>query len=237
MSPVTHSENRHTIVYDADLIPEPDLRLFDPQYWESKQAVTGRAKGRGSVLFLQTPFGPAALRSYLRGGVPARFSKDRYFFTGLERSRPFREFRLLVEMNMLELPVPVPIAAFIERKGFFYQGSILMQKIEGARPLSDYLGTEREDSAIWAATGRCIRRFHKAGVNHSDLNANNLLMDGNGENIYLIDFDRCTINTGSVISGQRNLSRLKRSLTGLWPANAQISLAACWNKLMEGYND
>ena len=236
MNPVIHSENHHTIVYDADRIPEPELCLFDPGYWDRKGAVTGQATGRGSALFLDTSFGPAVLRPYLRGGWPARISRDRYSYSGIARSRPVREFNILKDMAALGLPVPVPLAALVDRGWFSYRGSMLMEQILGVKPLSDYLGIETENSVIWSGTGECIRQFHEAGVNHADLNTHNLLIDPNEGKVYLVDFDRCTMSKGSVVAGEPNLARLKRSLVKLWPADNKVSIVKCWKSLMDGYH-
>ena len=43
--------------------------------------------------------------------------------------------------------------------------------------------------ADWQAIGRCLRRFHDAGVHHADLNAHNVLLDG-ADRPWVVDFDR-----------------------------------------------
>lgn len=235
MNPVIHSRNHHTIVYDADRIPEPERRLFDPAYWEGKAAVIGRAAGRGDALLLDTSFGPAVLRRYLRGGWPAKFSSDQYCYLGIKRSRPFKEFEILKNMAVLGLPVPLPVAALLDRSWFAYRGAIMMQQIVGVKPLGDYLGKLSEGSPVWTDTGKCIRRFHDLGVNHVDLNANNLLVSVDNRKVYLIDFDRCTMSSGSKTAGKSNLVRLKRSLVKLWPDDAEVSLNKCWEAMMAGY--
>ena len=45
------------------------------------------------------------------------------------------------------------------------------------------------DTAPWEAAGRLIARFHRAGLDHADLNAHNLLFDDAG-NGWMIDLDR-----------------------------------------------
>ncbi len=235
MKPVIHSRNQHTIVYDADRIPEPEHRLFDPAYWQEKGAIKGQVAGRGDTLFLNTSFGPAVLRHYLRGGWAAKFSKDRYCYLGIKRSRPFKEFEILRKMSALGLPVPVPLAALLERRRLSYRGVLLMQQIEDVKPLGAYLGQLSGDSRVWADSGNCIRQFHDSGVNHVDLNANNLLVNPESGKIYLIDFDRCSISPGSIKAGGSNLARLKRSLIKLWPDHSSVSVDKCWATLMDGY--
>ena len=236
MNSVIHSENHHAIVYDAARIPEPHLSFFDPEYWQGKDAVRGRASGRGSALFLDTEFGLAVLRPYLRGGWPAKISRDRYFFTGINRSRPFREFNILMQMKALDLPVPVPLAALVERGLISYRGVLLMAQIRGVETLGDFLGTAAADSDVWPDAGKCIRRFHQAGVNHADLNCRNILINRQERKVYLVDFDRCTMNADSEGGGKSNLARLKRSIVKMWPANAPVILEDCWQALMGGYH-
>ena len=233
----THTQNRHVIVYDADRIPEPQLRLMDPAYWEGKGAVSGQAAGRGNTLLLETPFGPAVLRRYLRGGWPARISRDRYLYSGLHRSRPIREFNILRQLAEKGLPCPVPLAASCDRGLISYRGALLMEEIRDVAPLVDFLGSAQSGAALWADVGACIHAFHQAGVHHADLNARNLLVNRSTGEVFLVDFDRCTLNPGIVVDGKSNLARLKRSLSKLWPWNDPDTLQACWQALLDGYHD
>ena len=85
--------------------------------------------------------------------------------------------------------------------------------------------------------GACIHKFHRAGVSHADLNARNLLLNRSSGKVYLVDFDRCTMNPGTLVDGKSNLARLKRSLLKLWPRDNLGSLQACWQALLGGYHD
>ena len=95
VNPQIKSSHGFRIVYDADRIEAPARQLFNGRYWEGLGSILGKAAGRGSALFVDAPFGQVVLKKYLRGGQVSRWNKDRYLFTGYERSRPFREFRLL----------------------------------------------------------------------------------------------------------------------------------------------
>lgn len=224
------------IVYDADRIVEPDCRLFDPGYWQEQGALAGEAVGRGSAWFLDTPFGSAVLREYLRGGLPARISRDRYVFTGWAETRPVAEFRILEQLSGEGLPVPEPLAALVRRRGLLYTGSLLMRKISGALPLADLMVKRSERPRLWQQTGRCIRRFHDHGVVHADLNARNILVDLE-DRIYLIDFDRARIAPGQKDAFQGNLQRLERSFRKLWPGAIADLMEPCWNNLVAGYEE
>ena len=240
MKPVIYKQKSLAIVYDASLDLCPEVDHFSVDYWKSKRALLGEALGRGSAWFIDAPFGPVVLRHYLRGGWVAKLSRQNYFFTTVSRSRPFREFHLLVSMYELGLPVPRPVAALCEFRGFVSTGAILTTRILSARTLADVLpGTNaglQHLPGFWESIGKCIRRFHTAGVWHADLNARNILLDAEGQ-VFLIDFDRARYTPGRVVSGQGNLKRLKRSLVKLWPTNDQSALLPAWTQLEEGYDE
>lgn len=230
----SHKQDSLLIVYDADAIEHPGPQLFDRHYWAQQDGLAGEAIGRGSALFLETPFGAAVLRQYLRGGVPARFSRDRYLFTGWERSRPVAEFKILARLHEAELSVPEPLAAMTQRSLLFCSGGLLTRRIAGALPLADLMRHRTEGQSLWRDTGACIRRFHDFGVIHADLNARNILIDSQ-DRVFLIDFDRARICPGAAAAYARNLQRLRRSFEKLWPKAQQPALDSCWQWLMEGY--
>ena len=232
----THKQDSLAIVYDADRIQQPGLHLFDPQHWEEQGRLVGEAQGRGSALFLETDFAPAVLRRYLRGGWAARFSRDRYLFTGYERSRPLAEFRILKKLRDAGLPVPEPLAAMCRRQGLFYTGWLLTCWIKNADPLADLISDRAGDLSLWQETGRCIRKFHDFGLVHADLNARNILVDQN-DRIYLIDLDRARMVKNGTGVFDANLKRLKRSMVKLWPATVRGGLENCWDQLQAGYRN
>jgi len=227
------------IVYDADRIQQPEQMLFEEAHWRRIGAVRGTAAGRGNVLFLDTGFGPAVLRAYLRGGFAAHISRDRYLFTGFSRSRPLREMRMLAECTRLGLPVPEPIAGRCVRHGLSYSAELLTGQIAPAQSLADLLDRPSGLEPDWFRTGRCIRRFHNAGVVHPDLNARNLLYGergGRNDDIYLIDFDRACFCNKADSRFSASLRRLHRSLSKFWPPGEQGTLETCWKQVMKGYN-
>jgi 3-deoxy-D-manno-octulosonic acid kinase len=215
-------------------VQQPGRELFDDEHWAAQGRVVGQAQGRGSALFIDTGFGPAVLRQYLRGGWPARFSRDRYLFTGYRRSRPLREFRILERLLSAGLPVPAPLAAMCWRRGLFYRGWILTRRIADARALADILPGHAGDPPLWRAVGSCVRRFHDHGLVHPDLNARNILVDA-GRQVHLLDFDRARISEGNRRAFTANNDRLLRSLEKLWPDSASASLAGCWAEFEAGY--
>lgn len=185
---------------------------FEPGWWEAAGRLQGRGSGRGEVQFVRTEAGPAVLRHYRRGGMVARLNRDRYWFQGAERTRPFREFRLLAWASAQGLPVPAPLAARYRRQGPWYTADLLSAAIPDTRPLARAL-EETPREVPWALIGSSIAKVHAAGIFHADLNAHNVLLDG--ERAWLVDFDRGERRAPAPAWQQANLDRLLRSLAKL----------------------
>ena len=232
----THKQDSHFIVYDAEQIQHPGAHLFEPGYWQGQGAVVGEAQGRGSAILLETEFGPAVLRQYLRGGWAARVSRDRYRFSAYERSRPVHEFNILETLTEAGLPVPQPLAALCSRDGALYTGWLMTRRLMNVIPLADVIESRLDDASLWVAVGRCIRRFHDFGLVHADLNARNILV-GKDNCIYLIDFDRARVRNGDSSGFRANLQRLHRSLRKLWPRPSTAYLEPCWTALLKAYDE
>jgi 3-deoxy-D-manno-octulosonic acid kinase len=207
--------------------------LFDPGFWAArneKQAVTA---GRGAAWFVGPATAPWVLRHYRRGGAIAAVSKDRYLWLGEDRVRAFAEWRLLQVLQRLGLPVPAPVAAWYRRSLLTYRCDLLTARIDDAASLSTALAAAALPAARWRAIGAMLGRFHRAGVDHADLNAHNILLTP--QNVYLIDFDRGRLRADRGFAAA-NLARLQRSL-------AKISAAlpggrysdGDWNALLAGY--
>ena len=202
------------IVFDAARLRQATPDMLDPGWW-GEAAVPVASGGRGAAWFVDAPFGQSVLRRYRRGGVAARVSHDRYLWLGEERVRSVNEFRLLAKMRGLGLPVPAPLAAGWWRLGASYRAAILVERIRDARPLAAWLG-DGVDDAPWEAVGDTIAAFHRHRVDHADLNANNILVDGAGD-VWLIDFDRGEFRPPTGSWRRSNIARLRRSLARLAP--------------------
>jgi 3-deoxy-D-manno-octulosonic acid kinase len=198
------------ILFDPGRVDAPDWRLFDRAAWRARGALRERPGGRGSIHFIDDGPRHWALRRYLRGGWVAYLARDRYLFLGEERTRPFCEFRLLGRLRALGLPVPVPVAAGYRRGHVTYVAELITERIEGVRSLAERVRADDMRDADWQAVGRCLRRFHDAGVHHADLNAHNVLLDGGGRP-WVVDFDRGRFREPGAWHG-RVLARLGRSL-------------------------
>ncbi|APX91477.1 3-deoxy-D-manno-octulosonic acid kinase [Halomonas sp. 1513] len=202
------------ILYDAhsvcDALPasQIDPALFSPAYWRQHGGVVGEAPGRGTSLFVQAGSQQWVLRHYRRGGLIGRVIRDRYLWTGLERTRAFRELRLTAELHARGLPVPPPVAACVWRHGLSYRAALITVRLAGTRALAERLADA--DATLLERVGASIARFHAAGLDHVDLNARNLLVDAT-DRVWLIDLDRCRLRPPGAWQAA-NLDRLARSL-------------------------
>jgi len=207
-----------------------DSGWFYPEFWQNK-ATPVSVGGRGSAWFIQRPNGDWVLRHFRRGGLVGRLVRDSYIYTGEAHIRSYVEFRLLLLLHRMGLPVPAPVAAMCERKGLLYSAAIIIERFHGVRPLGDV--APALDEGRWLEVGRVIRRFHDAGVYHADLNCFNILI---GESsIYLIDFDKGELRSPAPPRAhwkEGNLNRLKRSLEKVFGRE----VASQWPVFLEGYN-
>jgi len=224
------------ILYDAELFVKPEPRLFEEDYLEAEELLEKRVlAGRGSVCFFHWQSGAYVLRHYRRGGLMAKLFGDRYFFSGLARSRAWREWHLLWELRQQGLPVPKPLAARVVRRGLFYRADLITVQIEGAQSLGERLLLEPLSECLWQRIGVVIRRFHQAGVYHADLNLNNILLDEQ-DDIHLLDFDKGRRGKKDPAWMQANLARLLRSLRKQQSAQPDGYFdEADWQALLKGY--
>ena len=226
------------ILFDADRLRQAGLKTaeahwFDPHAWGERATPVGSG-GRGGAWFVDGPFGTAVLRHYLRGGLMASLSRDRYLWHSADRTRSFEEFRLLRECLRRKLPVPRPLAAIYWREGLRYRAGILLERLHGVRPLADR-ALDAGAEAPWAEAGRLIARAHRAGLDHADLNAHNLLFDEAGRG-WVIDLDRSALRIPATAWREANLARLKRSLLKQRGARSETEVERDFETLRSAYD-
>ncbi len=225
------------ILYDRAELNQISDATFAPATWMSATPVSGylQSAGRGDTVILSDDQRHFVLRHYRRGGMAARVSQDSYLWLGENRTRSFTEFRLLAALARMGLPVPPPVAARYRRNGIFYSADIITALVPGIQPLAARI-LEKVDHAFWVRIGAGIARFHRAGVNHADLNAYNVQLDRNDE-ILMLDFDRGRLMQAG--SWQRsNLARLQRSLEKVKRLDPRSNFSAdAWEALLTGYSD
>jgi 3-deoxy-D-manno-octulosonic acid kinase len=228
LTPFRDARGYGAILFDRTQLRQPDPAWFSPEHW-GEAATPVSEGGRGGAWFIQTgEGGDAVLRHYLRGGWAANLSRDGHLWRGIGRVRSFAEFRLLRALRAKQLPVPLPFAAYYRREGMRYRAAILMQRLPGVRSLAQLAAA---DEAPWEAAGQLIAKFHRAGVDHADLNAHNILFQSSlfqgslvqgslsqgsqgGADLrgWMIDFDRSQLRIPATGWRNANLERLQRSL-------------------------
>ena len=222
------------IWYDETAFDRFEPRLFDPEWLQDEGLVTGSAPGRGSAQFLRAAGHDMVLRHYMRGGLVARVSKDLFLRVPVAASRAMREFELLDWMRGQSLPVPRPLAARFDPSGVVYRADILMERIPGALPLDQHIAQAALGEDTWREIGAVIAAMHLLGVDHSDLNVRNILLDEAGA-VWLIDFDKCRRDMPDG-RGQANLDRLLRSFRKLQSQQPDVHWGERqWNLLLDGY--
>ncbi len=226
-------EGACSIIYDAAAAGEARAHWFDPAWWESQGQAAPADTGRGTTWFVGAPGAQWVLRHYWRGGRVARWIADHHLWLGLERTRPFAEFRLTQRARALGLPVPRPIAARVLRAGLVYTGDLITERLP-AVPCSSLMVKRALDASGWSAAGACVARCHGAGLDHADLTWNNVLLDGDGT-AHLIDLDRAVLRAPGRWA-DANLARLKRSLIKLTPDWTAAERDAAWREFMAGYS-
>lgn len=226
------------ILYDAGILcdaagsPQISPDWFTAAFWQSHDSVVGQAPGRGTSLFVDASRAAGiehewVLRGYRRGGMAAQISDSHYLWTGLERSRAFRELRLTAALHEQGLPTPAPVAGCVWRHGPTYQAALLTVRLAGAQALAELLPVASD--ALLAHVGATIRRFHDAGLDHVDLNARNLLVTPD-ERVWLIDLDRCRLRRPGRWK-KTNLQRLQRSMERFAPGEGARKMGS----LLRGY--
>ena len=128
--------------------------------------------------------------------------------------------------------MPAPLAARVRREGILYRGDLLTRHLPDASTLADCLKAGAV-AVPWSLLGKVLGRLHAAGVWHADLNANNLLIDGQGA-VFVIDFDRGRRRPPALGWQAANLARLWRSLTKL---GLEPEANAGWPLLLEGHRE
>ena len=221
------------IVYDDELVSQISPEMFRADNWPDATVVPGYSGGRGATLFINHDGSEWVLKHYHRGGLIGRWLSDGFLWSGRASARSVVELDLLSEIVAAGLPAPIPVAAHVRRKGWFYTADLITARIPDVTPFSSRLAAGAAGADIWTKVGACVGRFHAAGFYHADLSTHNLQIDS-ANNIYLLDWDR-----GRKLPAggwqQKNLDRLHRSCVKI-SQNGQAHFAeADWSALVAGY--
>jgi 3-deoxy-D-manno-octulosonic acid kinase len=225
---------RYYILHDEDLVGNLELHHFDPAYWRHDSESSEVFGGRGGSIKININGLPAILRPYLRGGMAASLSTDRYLWTGKSRSRPWREWSMLKLAMKAGMPVPRPLGACVQRSGLLYRAAIITAWLEDTETLAERLLQGPLQKESWHELGILLREFQEHGFRHADLNANNLLINQQGK-FFIIDFDKA-VEMKSLQDWQwLALRRLQRSLEKIDRQNHLHYRPSDWLALIDGY--
>lgn len=233
--PRTQQSGDSIVIHDPDRYPDFGLEWFDRDWWLAEGARTHSTTGRGSVLMLDRGNETWVYRHYHRGGLVARFIYDQYLWLGAERSRPIREWRLLDALSDLDLPAPRPVAGRAVVSGAVYRADILTVLLPDTAPLSSMLGDVWPDSDLWAAIGAMLAGFHRAGCDHPDLTAHNVLVDSN-RRPYLVDFDNARLKPAGKWA-EAGVARFKRSLLKVSLETGTDFDQRAWESTLRAYSE
>jgi len=233
-SPHVETTEKSSVLFDRSEYAHISEAWFLESYWQDRQLVIDEISGRGKVFVVRQEAETWVLRHYRRGGFIIRITEDSYVWTGLERTRPFREWRLLQELYKRHLPVPCPVAAQVIRNGVVYQANIITKCIENTRSWGSMVISGEVKKSHWRSIGLTLRRFHDEGVNHVDLNAHNILIDTSNR-VFLVDFDRSAIASDGAWK-KENIKRLLRSLRKLSLETSVVFDETGWKELLSSYN-
>ncbi|MBX2835697.1 MAG: 3-deoxy-D-manno-octulosonic acid kinase [Gammaproteobacteria bacterium] len=230
--------NGHYFRFIVDGGPEFSPQFFDDGWLQASDVLSGHASGgRATAQFLNIENTSLVLRRFRRGGFARRLSTSDYIWTGLEQTRAFAEFNCLVALDAQRLPAPKPYACEVVRSGITYQASLITHRIAGQTLAKMQQGVDGLKESVMHQVGRCIARFHSAGVCHADLNAHNILVELAPEpKVSLIDFDKALLQQHAQLEWrQKNLDRLHRSLRKEQNKRDVDQPIAHWQSLLAGY--
>jgi 3-deoxy-D-manno-octulosonic acid kinase len=232
-SPEIRVDGPNVTIHDPARYPDFDPLWFDRDWWLGLGARSHGITGRAGVLMLDRGDETWVYRHYHRGGLVARLVYDEYLWTGAERSRPVREWRVLETLAEHALPSPRPIAARAVRSGPIYRADILTVLLPDTVPLSSRLAEVWDDDRLWPAIGRMVARFHAAGCDHPDLTAHNILIDSAREP-WLVDFDNARLKPAGAWR-HAGVERLKRSLNKVSLEIGTPFSEPAWQRLLAAY--
>ena len=227
--------DRH-ILYDYQFPVTP--QWFNPAELPKIAELSGHSEGgRAKSIFFKIDGKEFMLKHYYRGGM-MRWLKDNYLYTGNRRVNVFREWRLLHLLQRWHLPVPTPCATSYKSRLMLYTADIILGSCRPARPISSLLQEREIEEKHWRLIGETIRRFHNKNVYHADLNAHNILLLPEKDQVVIVDFDRSYVCVKRSPWRQANLDRLSHSLEKLRneQANGFHYSADNFAALIDAYN-
>ncbi len=195
-------------------------------------------EGRAPLAQIALPDGVGLVRRCRRGGLLGGALRDVF----LDGTRFLREVCVADALARRGVPTP-QIVAGVRRKVFpsLYRAEILTCRVSGARDLAEALrslpdGAARPEALcrLFLAVARLLAQIHRAGLDHPDLNARNVLIAPDGTAM-ILDLDKAELV--DALPKRRRvamIARLYRSLHKLGLAPEPVSDDA-WTILLNAY--
>lgn len=191
--------------------------------------------GRGTVYIVDAGGTRCAVRRYQRGGG-MRFLGDRYLRLG--STRPQQEAVASEEAERRGVRTARVLAWAVYPAGAFYRADLVTEFVPATVTLAALLLEQQASTADRAAglrsAGSLIASLATAGLQHADLNANNILLQRSPEGFepIALDLDRMVVGTrDTALDPAKMLARLVRSLRKMDHQNAMKLSAAEWGLL------
>lgn len=198
-----------------DLLPALEAFGFGPD--TDGPLVESDVAGRRPLAALEWGGERLLVRRFTHGGLARWLTGRRY----LRAARPFEELLLSEALRARGVATPEVVAARARPMlPFGWRLDLVTRRVPGAVDLGEVLARARRGDVrapelrrALAAAGRAVRALHAAGLEHADLNANNLLVPvaGEGGPAWVLDLDRSRLRAQLPLAARRaNLARLLR---------------------------
>ena len=226
--------DRCYILHDEEVSGNLERKHFDSAYWPTNAETEKVFGGRGGSIKINLHGRPAILRQYLRGGMVARLSTDRYLWLGKTRTRAWREWSTLKLAMEAGLPVPAPLGVCVCRDGLLYRAAIITAYIDNSETLAERIMHTALGQKSWHRLGLLLKQFQEHYFRHADLNANNILIDKRDQ-FFIIDFDKARMMKNLDDWQWLPLRRLQRSLEKIDRQQKLHYRVTDWQALIDGY--
>ena len=178
--------------------------------WAAAQPDRTAFTGRGAAYGVTLGGTAAVVRHARRGGLLGPLLGDRY----VGRPRLFRELAWSVRLAGAGIPTPVLLAGAWHRSGLVHRADVATVRIEGSDLATLFFGGATPAAPgrteVLRGVGRMVRRLHRAGFVHPDLQLRNVLVGGTPPRAWLLDVESCRTAAGAA-DHARNLRRFYRS--------------------------
>tara|TARA_B110000008_G_scaffold43690_1_gene41336 strand:+ start:1099 stop:1782 length:684 start_codon:yes stop_codon:yes gene_type:complete len=201
------------IQYDSNVFDNFSDKLFNVDYITKERLIKSEIYGRGKTYDIKLDGKEFILKHYIRGGFASKISYDNYVFDSIASTRSVKEYNLLNNLFIKELPVPKPAALQVIRGRFTYTCDLITCKIKNIGTLHDFIMNKKMTSELWNSLELTLEKFFKENVYHSDLNAKNIIIDKKNK-FYLVDFDNSYFFYEKKLFS-KSIARLERSLSKL----------------------